>query len=163
MNPDSASLQNLNDIVMPAEVAWWPLAPGWYVLVSVVLILLAYLVYRKLQQVKKNRYRVLALRELSELRQGAGTADWLQLPSLLKRAALSAWPRNDVAALSGEDWHRFLDRTASTDQFCSGAGPVLDSLAYREANYAAGDRRLDELIDAIEFWLKNHRNETSDA
>ena len=101
MNSDSASLQNLNDIVMPAEVAWWPLAPGWYVLVSVVLILLAYLVYRKLQQVKKNRYRVLALRELSELRQGAGTADWLQLPSLLKRAALSAWPRNDVAVKTG--------------------------------------------------------------
>ena len=163
MTSDSASLQNLNDIVVPAEVAWWPLAPGWYVLVSVVLVLLAYLIYRKLQQVKKNRYRVLALRELSQLRQGARTADWLQLPALLKRAALSAWPRSEVAALSGEDWHRFLDRTAATDQFCSGAGSVLDSLAYGEANYAAGDGRLDELIDAIEFWLKNHRNETSDA
>ena len=27
---DAGSLQNLNDIVVPEPVAWWPPAPGWY-------------------------------------------------------------------------------------------------------------------------------------
>ena len=32
---DPGSLQNLNDIVVPGPVAWWPLAPGWYLLLAV--------------------------------------------------------------------------------------------------------------------------------
>jgi len=159
------NLQNLHDIVVPADVAWWPWAPGWYVVAGAVMVALAYFVYRKLRQVRKNRYRVLALRELAEIRQGSETAAVLQIPVLLKRAALSAWPRAEVAALSGADWHRFLDRTAATNQFSSGAGQVLDSLAYGGAEaVAAGDGKLDGKLEgaikAAEFWLKHHRPET---
>jgi len=164
MDANPGNLQNLHDIVVPADVAWWPLAPGWYVVAGAVLVALAYFVYRKLRQVRKNRYRVLALRELAEIRQDSKTAAMLQIPVLLKRAALSAWPRAEVAAQSGADWHRFLDRTAATDRFSSGAGQVLDSLAYGGAEaVAAGNGKLEEAIEAAEFWLKHHRNETSDA
>ena len=33
---DPGSLQNLNDIVLPAPVPWWPLAPGWWVLIGLI-------------------------------------------------------------------------------------------------------------------------------
>ena len=36
---DPGSLQNLNDIVMPAPVGLWPPAPGWYVVFAVGLAL----------------------------------------------------------------------------------------------------------------------------
>ena len=168
MEANPGNLQNLHDIVVPADVAWWPLAPGWYVVAGAVIVVLAYLVYRKLQQVSKNRYRVLAMQELAEIRLSSNTAAILQIPVLLKRAALSAWPREEVAALSGTDWHHFLDRTAATHRFSAGAGQVLDSLAYGGAEaVAAGDGKLDGklegAIEAAEFWLKHHRNETSDA
>jgi len=158
------NLQNLHDIAVPADVAWWPLAPGWYVVAGAVMVALAYFVYRKQRQVRKNRYRVLALQELAEIRQGSKSAAMVQIPVLLKRAALSAWPREEVAALSGADWHRFLDRTAATNRFSSGAGQVLDSLAYGGVEAVAADNgKLDGVIEAAEFWLKHHRNETSDA
>lgn len=168
MEANPGNLQNLHDIVVPADVAWWPLAPGWYVVAGVVIVALAYFVYRKLRQVRKNRYRVLALQELAEIRQGSKTVAMSQIPVLLKRAALSTWPREEVAALNGADWHRFLDRTAATNRFSSGAGEVLDSLAYGGAEaVAAGDGKLDGklegAIEAAEFWLNHHRNETSDA
>ena len=165
MEANPGNLQNLHDIVVPADVAWWPWAPGWYFVAGAVMVALAYFVYRKLRQVRKNRYRVLALRELAEIRLGSETAAVLQIPVLLKRAALSAWPRAEVAALSGADWHRFLDRTGATNRFSSGAGQVLDSLAYGGAEaVAAGDGKLDGKLEgaikAAEFWLKHHRTET---
>ena len=37
---DPGSLQNLNDIVAPAPVAWWPPAPGWWMLAALLATLL---------------------------------------------------------------------------------------------------------------------------
>ena len=61
---DPASLQNLNDIVLPATVGWWPLATGWYFLFGLLLIALAWFGYRSLHRWMNNRYRRAALREL---------------------------------------------------------------------------------------------------
>jgi hypothetical protein len=99
--PSGTSLQNLNDIVVPAVVPWWPVAPGWYVLAGLAIALLVFFAFRALLHRKRNRYRRLALRELSDIRQQADAAALQKLPIVLKRAALSAWPRGDVAALSG--------------------------------------------------------------
>jgi Ca-activated chloride channel family protein len=81
-----------------------------------------------------------------------------EAPLLLKRAALSAWPREKVAGLVGADWHRFLDASADTDRFCSGVGALLDRLAY----VAGPDALLSQqeaaaVLDATQFWLKRHR------
>jgi len=160
--PSSTSLQNLNDIVVPATVAWWPVAPGWYVLGGLAIALLLFLAYRALLQRRKNRYRRLALQELSDIRQQADAAALQKLPIVLKRAALSAWPRGDVAALSGAEWHRFLDQTASTEFFSSGAGTLLDQLAYGGgANWQPGEPGVDRVLEAAEFWLRRHRTDSA--
>ena len=160
MNSDPASLQNLNDIVVPANVSWWPVASGWYVLAGFALLLLVFFGYRAIQHRKKNRYRRLALQELSDIRQQADMTALQALPIVLKRAALSAWPRGDVAALSGGEWHCFLDRTAATDLFSSGAGTLLDQLAYGGgSNRTPDDPDLDRVLAAAEFWLRRHRTD----
>jgi hypothetical protein len=160
--PSGTSLQNLNDIVVPATVPWWPVAPGWYVLAGLAIALLVFFAFRALLHRKRNRYRRLALRELSDIRQQADAAALQNLPVLLKRTALSAWPRGDVAALSGTEWHRFLDRTASTELFSSGAGTLLDQLAYgTEADCSSADSSLDGVLEAAEFWLRRHRTDSA--
>ena len=50
MNPDPASLANLRDIVEPPPVPWWPPAPGWWFLLTVlglIAILVALRAYRR--------------------------------------------------------------------------------------------------------------------
>ena len=164
MNRDQTSLQNLNDIVVSQDVPWWPLAPGWYVLAVLLVGLLVFLGFRNWQKRKANRYRELALRELSGIRQQADPAALQKLPALLKRAALSAWPRGDVAALSGADWHSFLDRTAKMDHFSSGAGELLDQLAYGGGKgMPAGDAGFDSVMEAAEYWLRRHSAESADG
>ncbi|NOR19848.1 MAG: DUF4381 family protein, partial [Xanthomonadales bacterium] len=105
---DPASLQNLNDIVLPANVEWWPLASGWYFLLGLLLIAVGWYGYRSAQRWIANRYRRAALRELELLKEAVGNDvdrnnNLRQLPVLLKRTALSAYPRHQVASLSGKD------------------------------------------------------------
>jgi hypothetical protein len=161
---DNSSLQNLNDIVLPPDVPWWPLAPGWYLLAGFIVLVIFFALYRALKQRQKNRYRMLAMQELSAIKGQGDTTDLQLIPELLKRTALSAWPRRDVAALSGTDWHRFLDRTAATDRFCSGTGEILDRFAYGGGKGAsAGDDAVAAVFEASEFWLKRHKREAPEG
>jgi len=157
---DNTSLQNLNDIVAPGAVPWWPLAPAWYVVAALIGGALLVLTVVWLRRWQRNRYRRHALLELSAIRAGSAGALPL-LPALLKRTALAVWPRETVAALSGAGWHRFLDDSAKMNQFCSGAGELLDQLAYESGStttLAAAEQ--SRLLDTAELWLKHHRHPT---
>lgn len=152
---DPASLQNLNDIVSPAAVPWWPLAPGWYVLGAILLMVAFYWLFRGAQRWQRNRYRREALDILAQLRQ-AGPEAASRIPPLLKRAALSAFPREEVAALNGADWYRFLDASAATDRFMARDGVLLGRTAYR-ANQDLSTEEFKSLCEAAEYWLRQHR------
>ena len=154
---DTGSLQNLNDIVVPGAVPWWPLAPGWYVLAAIAAVSLVILVVRWLRYRRSNLYRKQALLELALIRKNGSQEAMQQIPGLLKRSALSAWPRAEVASLSGHEWHSFLDDSAATDRFSSGAGAALDRIAYTAGPAATpADPEEARVLDAAEFWLKNH-------
>ena len=114
---DPASLQNLNDIIMPTSVPWWPLASGWYVLMALLLLALGWAIYRFTREWIANRYRRASLLDLQVLARGTSIpaekdSCLRQIPALLKRTALSVYPRTLVAGLSGESWHRFLKTTS---------------------------------------------------
>lgn len=154
---DPASLQNLNDLAMPAPVPLWPPAPGWYLVLALSVLLAAWLLRRAWLRQRRNRYRKQALAALSRLAPPAAGSDAHRLAELLKRAALTAWPRSEIAALSGAAWHRFLDRTAASDRFSRGAGATLDRLAYGDGEGAVSETDWLELKSAAEHWLKRHR------
>ena len=155
---DSGNLQNLNDIVLPPAVPWWPPAPGWYLVAAILLILLAWTGWRTWRRWQRNRYRREALRELSSMRTDTGSIG--ALPGLLKRTALAAWPRTSVASLSGPDWHRYLDDSAGLHLFRGGAGEALDRLSYSgDGAQSLPDESLQSVLQAAETWLRRHRAE----
>jgi hypothetical protein len=152
------SLQNLNDIVLPPPVGWWPPAPGWYLLAMLLLVVLIFGLVRYWRRWQGDAYRRQALAELASLRLQGPEPGWQQLPGLLKRTALAAWSREEVAGLTGPEWHGFLDQTAGIENFRGGAGATLDRLAYAGSSVSMpGDPELAELLSAAETWLKKHR------
>jgi len=161
-SPDPASLQNLNDIVLPVTVGWWPLAPGWYFLIGLLLIALTWLSYRSLQRWIKNRYRRAALTELQLLEEDTQNAEkrdssLRQLPVLLKRTALSAYSRKQVASLSGDDWYGFLNSQVTNPAFTDPTISLLDHLAYSTGNFNSVDSQaITALFEAIKHWLRHH-------
>jgi len=163
---DPASLQNLNDIVLPATVGWWPLAGGWYFLFGLLLMAFAWFAYRSLRHWIGNRYRRAALLELQLLAQGIQTVSnretsLRQLPVLLKRTALCAYPRSQVASLSGKDWFRFLNSKLKKPAFTESDSITLDNISYSTGDMSCIDSQIAKaLIDASKQWLKHHQIDT---
>jgi hypothetical protein len=154
----SGELRNLNDIVVPAGVPVWPPAPGWYAVIAVIGLVLAWAAFRWWSKRRQNRYRTQALAELASMRRDPSGESLQQLPELVKRTALAAWPRTQVASLSGPDWHRFLDDSAANRVFTDGAGPLLDRLAYRSADAPGlSPAERERVLDATAYWFAHHR------
>ncbi|MCC6491571.1 MAG: DUF4381 domain-containing protein [Pirellulales bacterium] len=168
MTPDPASLDRLHDIVSPPPAPWWPPAPGWWIVAAVAIYLAILGAVRWLHAWQQNRYRRDALRELHAIRRSAvdppgQTVAVRQLAELLKRTALSAWPRQRVASLTGLPWRQFLDSTAGSQAFeQADLGAAIERGAYDMRAAASIDaRRWDEMLAASEHWIRRHRREAS--
>ena len=96
MNPDMM-LSQLAPLREPPAVGWWPMAPGWWLLITLIVVALTALVLWLRQRHRQRRYRQLALAALSELKAQQATSDAIN--RLLKAAALRAYPQDRVAAL----------------------------------------------------------------
>lgn len=155
MTPDPASLDRLHDVITPAPAPFWPPAPAWYWLLGFVGIALLFLLAKALRHWQRNRYRREALALLKHSCQTPAT-----LAELLKRVALSAWPRERVAALTGAQWLAFLDRSGRTPAFSQGPGALLEMAAY-DSRIAASlnETQRRALHDVTRHWIKHHRVE----
>ncbi len=150
---NASSLQNLNPIVMPDAVPLWPLAPGWYVILTLLLAAMVWGAWRLFRARRHNAYRRAAIRELAILSESAASQAHA-LNSLLKRTALSVFPRRQVAALTGAPWHRFLDATSSPTSgqrlFEGDLGDLLERVSY-EGECPSPDEAA-RLADATRLW-----------
>lgn len=148
MSTNPTSLDNLHDIVMPDPISWWPLAPGWYVVILGLLIAAIWASIRFIQQWQKNRFRREALHELESIKPS-------ELPSLVKRVALCAWPREQVASLSGDDWLQFLQR----NNFPKNLGKNLITLSYSpSSNLKTNSPEFSELKTTVRTWIQKIPN-----
>jgi len=136
---DPADLSNLRDIVVPPAVYFWPPAPGWWLVGAACLVGAGVALAAAVRHRRRNAYRRDALRELE-------IADARDISAVLKRAALAAFPREQVASLSGPAWLAFLDRTGGT-RF---AATALASMPYG----GSGDR--DAVVAEARRWITSH-------
>lgn len=152
MNPDPGSLENLQDVVEPSPVGWWPPAPGWWILGTAVLLVVLVLVIRAVLHWRSNAYRRAALRELQQ------AGDVASVAAILKRTAMSAAGRPQVASLSGPAWIAWLRDTSNlrlTD-------PVIVSLT--DGVFADRDVvRLDALKEFAAEWIRTHTRRRSES
>jgi len=160
MTQDTASLANLQDIVIPQAVSWWPPAPGWYGIGLLVLLGLGWLLFAWRRRWVAQRYRRQALVELGGLQDALKNPEQRQsalakVPVLLKRVALAAWPRPRVAELSGPDWWRFLDQSDDRSSFTATHGKSLQKLAYQK-DAALSDEEVDSVVQAAAQWIEHH-------
>jgi len=162
-SPDPASLQNLNDIVLPAQVGWWPLATGWYFLFALLLTVIAWIGYRSLKHWSGNRYRRAALEQFHSLKQGMQDdtrrdESLGRIPVLLKRTALTVYPRKQVASLAGKDWHQFLNSKTKEPLFTGTVAETLDLVSYSAGGLnEVTPQASAALLGATYQWLKHHR------
>jgi len=136
----------IRDLHLPAEIGWWPLAPGWWVLIAIAACFLGWFAWRQWVAWRRGRARRAALREFGRLvvqyrNSGDAVLFAKQLSQLLRRAMLAYAPRGEVAGLTGESWLQWLDSGLEERPFATGAGRNIEVLPYR--NPAAGSDEID--------------------
>lgn len=162
-------LAGLQPLIEPTPVAWWPPAPGWWLL-ALLLPLLGWGLWRLRHRLPRLKTRTAeptqavldpqrkaALLELAAFEKpygGAPAAAWLQqLNGLLKRLCRAHYPQSNSHVLSGRAWLAFLDGR------CPAAGltrwMVLVEGAYR-GNCRLEDKAIDQLQQAIDTWIRKH-------
>nr|WP_247897274.1 DUF4381 domain-containing protein [Azospirillum argentinense] len=155
---DPADLSRLADIVVPPPVAWWPPAPGWWIVAAALLAILTILGTALVARRRRNAYRRASLAELAAIGTVADPASAAAVSAILKRTALTAYPRTEVASLTGAGWLAFLDRTSGSQDFTKGPGTGLTRAAFG-APPSDGDGDGNAVAAAARRWVKRHRVE----
>jgi len=175
MNPNDAAQLALRDIHLPGLVAWWPPAPGWWLVAALALAaLVAFALYYR-----SGRHRRAALRVVGKVRaaleQGAEPVECLQrVSTTLRRFAMTTADQqsvaslrpvggvterpdsDEVAGLIGQRWLRYLDSRWQRDEFTGGAGRLLLAAPYARPDSIDRQHALD-LTALCGDWLKAQR------
>jgi hypothetical protein len=148
MDPEQIPLRDLH---LPEAVGWWPLAPGWYAIIAVLLVVCLYLLRLYLRRRARGAARRHALKELARLttefeRHGNAVAFSSDMSELLRRTMLAYAPRSEVAGLTGDAWLAWLDRDFDQPRFQGETGRKLLELPYRRPD---DDLSALDLVDVV--------------
>ncbi|MCL9682950.1 DUF4381 domain-containing protein [Legionella maioricensis] len=126
------ALAQLKDIHLPESIGWWPLAPGWYVVMLLALFLLiavACWAYKRHANALAKNQALELLNSYKEQYEKEGNAQLAsaRISELLRRVALVYYPRAEVASLHGDAWVAFLNQTGKGVDFEPVKSMLLDS------------------------------------
>jgi hypothetical protein len=161
---------NLRDIHLPEPISWWPIAPGWWILLCGTLLIITVLfigrkIYKSRQLGRDIRAEFETIKQQFQDTQNKSQLA-RSLSTLLRRANISYYPQANIAGLTGESWLSHLDKTNTRPfvkaSFNSETGKVLLS-----APYLPDETTLDfdarTLIGLCESWLTSTHTETQVA
>jgi len=152
----SASLSQLHDIHLPAPVSSWPVAPGYLALVCVVAAIVFIMLLMRHDQNKSRlkqqaliKLNLIAQRHLDHRNSSQAAAE---ISALLKQVALMHFPREQVAALQGQDWLIFMQKTSKGLDI----EPVR-LLLLESAFSAQSTHPIEPLLAFSKTWIKQRR------
>lgn len=147
----------LIDFPLPREVSLLP--QTWEARLAMIVLIAAVgaAVWRYAHLRRANRYRREALAELARIAHAnnSGASELLSsLTMLVRRTALAAFPREQIAPLIGPAWLSFLDRSYGGEEFSHGVGRLLASGPYRQRPPDGAE--LQSLLHLVRRWIRGH-------
>ncbi len=145
-------LSQLRDIHIPAPGGLWPPAPGWWILLLIVIALAVAITVWIRHRRQKNAWYRIASRDLDRLaNRAAVTSQWFsELNALLKQSARARYPERQPESLSGPGWIDFLLETSPKDRIAS--RPVVTAMV--ESCYQSTPScSPDDAIRFARLWL----------
>ncbi|MFT6092172.1 MAG: hypothetical protein ACJA2Q_000054 [Pseudohongiellaceae bacterium] len=157
-------LAQLADIHLPEPVNFWPPAPGWWILATLLLIMIAWIISKGFIISNRRKIKAQALVELdrcyssyvSELENESGSdANRSKLSyaneanSVLKRVALVHFPGAAVAGLGGPEWVRFIRENGESTLLTT---EISDALSHGRFQTKL-EINVDEMNDFATQWI----------
>lgn len=154
---NNASLDLLQDIIVPEGVEYLPPASGW---IAVMLLLAAYGFYwysKRRALYRSNLYRRQALAELETIQSSETLVEQSHsMLLLIKRVALQQFGRESVATLSGESWWDFVEQHSKVS-IDSTQRKLYQELLY-SPNPSITKEQRDTLARVSRVWIESHKS-----
>ena len=152
-------LSQLRDIHLPPPISWWPLAPGWWMLIFAGIFAFIYLTRILMQRYRSNLYRRQALKKLSLIilnSQKCNTEKLALTMELLKQAVGSAYQGDHFNSQNNKDFILFLKNSCSKPCFTEFSTDLEISLYSNQDDQRDNELLLETLVDDSKTWLNNH-------
>ena len=160
MNPKQQPTLELRDIHLPDPVSWWPLAPGWWLALAIIIAVIV-LVIIFVRRYRQQLYRRLGLQRLTAIEHDETTQQdhrqlIQQLSKLLRHMSVLHY-RQTCAGLDGTAWLIFLDQPfhkqpePKNQPFSAGVGQCLGAGPYQKD---IGDIDTVALFTLCRLWIK---------
>lgn len=157
VNPEIQQLlHQLNDIVIPEPVGWFPLSYGLMTLLVGLTGIIVGIVWSLQVSRKNNQYR----REATSLfdkviKQAKSPQQKIEIAnSLLKQVAITNYGRQNVAKLSGKKWIQFLQQNANYIEQPAYLADYFN--AHYRQDYLFDEQKLTNVLNYAQSWIKGH-------
>ncbi|MEZ9763507.1 DUF4381 domain-containing protein [Vibrio splendidus] len=145
---------DLSPVIAPDAPTWWPLAWGWWavIITGIVLIALVFFIIKRRQKNQRAKNEALACFRNS---QPSNTLSPNAAQDIVRQAALSYFPRDKVAGLSGDDWLTFLDAQLAKPLFAAKQSQWQQAL-YQDTALMSDEQKKaqQQLVNDCETWLR---------
>lgn len=161
MNPGTVQQLPLRDIHLPTEPGLWPPAPGWWIVATILLLVLLGLAlgYHRYRQRHKKWHQIHQLwLSIQQDFQSHGDAAQLarDLSNLLRRFTRHELNNPEAAGLAGDQWIAFLNNDLPEPVFEPLAKTLNSGLYQPQYEYAT-----EPLLQAVHQFLRHHCLQTN--
>jgi hypothetical protein len=149
LKQSSEPLAQLKDIHLPEQVNNYPLAYGWWILLTCLLIAVIIVIVKWQKHRKRCHAQKLALVNLKN------TQNNDDIVTLLKWSAFQYFPRNEIASLHGEKLENFFINKLPTkhqEKFQTLCGQQLNN-KYQPVENSSSETLNITLQEAAHLWL----------
>ncbi|WP_448247396.1 DUF4381 domain-containing protein [Thalassotalea agariperforans] len=142
-------LAQLQDITTPEPISQFPMAIGWWILLTLICLSIVVLIrqFKKYQALRKTQK--VAIKQISK-----NSPNLAETIRILKTAAMAYLPRNEIAALSGQQLADYLTSKLpekNQQAFIDNSANVWQQLYQKDAS-----EQIDNNFNqAALHWLKN--------
>jgi len=150
-------INRLHDIDGIDSVSWWPLAPIWWIVITILSILLITMLalYIKKQKWKRS-WKGQTFQKLDDLQKKLSKDNAhdvaIELAQFIKRIAMHESSRESCAKLTGNDWLVWLSRHDKNFDWKKN-GEILIEEIYSPPSKDLSLDVLDKLINATKKWI----------
>jgi len=149
-------LQGLHDIHLPADPHWWPLAPGWWIIISVLVMTFFVFFFLKWRKYRWQRTVLAEIEHIIRTQETDRSSQLAKLSALLRRVSLRRFPQDEVANLYGQEWLQFLQMNISDKKMNLSIIDPLANEIYQNQQSNAPLKIDDPLVQFVQKWIREN-------
>lgn len=143
------NLPEIRDIHIPDGVSFFPLAYGWWVILTVLIV--GFFIFRGIMLGIKTSRKYYAIKTLNEIDTQNPITAAIKISELLKRICISQY--KTASALYGKDWIDFLNSHTSSKLNDEAANLLVYAPFIGDTNLTYTVNEADELKRFAKIWI----------